>query len=61
MGTSNQFGGSIEIVFYPLASREDWHYLDFTRNVVLNPEFKILEGLNPEFRNTKSILNIHKS
>ena len=26
-----------------------------------NPEFKILEGLNPEFRNTESILNMHKS
>ena len=26
-----------------------------------NPEFKILEGLNPEFRNTKRILNMHKS
>ena len=26
-----------------------------------NPEFKIFEGLNPEFRNTESILNMHKS
>ena len=26
-----------------------------------NPEFKILEGLNPECRNTESILNMHKS
>ena len=29
-----------------------------------NPEFKILEGLNPEFKKTeipKSILNMHKS